>query len=233
MTIWDEVSARDWADQSVRVEDVDFPWHMAARLVRESRPGVQLILDAAAGPGGFLAAALDVFPEAQGVWLDSSPTMRAQATSALDRFGGRVRFGLGDMVTMPEVGNAGDFDLIVTSRATHHLTVPELTRFHQRCADLLSPTGWFANLDSMSESPQWRQRLRAVRSEYRAAAGRPEVTTHPHPNVAPRTSEHVASLTAAGFTEIEIVWRSFVTTLLMARKVDPADYVRISKSTPR
>jgi hypothetical protein len=52
------------------------------------------------------------------------------------------------------------------------------------------------------------------------------VPTHPHPYVAARASEHVAALQATGFAEIEIVWRSFVTALLMARKIDPAEFVR-------
>jgi SAM-dependent methyltransferase len=227
MTVWDEVSARQWADRSTRVEDVAFPWHLAADLVREDADGpVARVLDAAAGPGGFLGAVLDTFPDARGVWLDVSETMLGAAQENLARFGDRVSFLVADMVTMPGAGAPGSFDLVTTSRATHHLAVPELTRFYQRCAELLAPGGWLANLDSMSESPEWRRRLRAVRAGYRAAAGRPEVSTHPHPNVAPRVGEHLAALCAAGFTEAEVVWRSFVTGLLMARKIDPVNFLR-------
>lgn len=223
---WDEVSARRWVDRAVRTEDVEFAWRLCAALTREDRPGVRLVVDAAAGPGGFLSAVLEEFPDARGVWLDQSPTMLAEARARLARFGDRVTFHTGDMVAMDAVAEPGSVDLVTTSRATHHLPVPDLTRFYQRCAALLAPGGWLANLDSMSESPEWRRRLRTVRSAYRAAAGHPEVTTHPHPYVAARASEHTAALRAAGFTEIEIVWRSFVTALLMARRKDPAEFLR-------
>jgi len=35
-------------------------------------------------------------------------------------------------------------------------------------------------------------------------------------------------LRAAGFDEIEVLWKLFVTGLLMARKIDPQDFIRNS-----
>lgn len=229
-TGWDETAAQAWAERAVRVEDVEFPWRLAAELVGEARPEIRLVLDAASGPGGFLAVVLHAFPDARGVWFDVSTTMRDEAQRALAEYGDRVEFRVGDLAEVAAVvadaGRPGTFDLVVSSRATHHLALPELTRFYQQAAELLAPGGWLANIDSMSESPEWRARLRAVRARRRAANGVPDVRTHPQLNVAAKLSEHEAALRAAGFTEIELVWRVFVTGLLMARKVDPQTYVR-------
>lgn len=225
-TGWDETSARSWVDQALRVEDVEFPWTLAANLTRYARPGVKLVVDAGSGPGGFLAAVLGVFPDARGIWFDVSKTMHEEAKANLARFGDRVRYVIGDLTELAIVGEPSSVDLITSSRATHHLAVPHLTRFYQQCAVLLAPNGWVANVDLISESAPWRDRLRAVRRQYREAANTPETPTHPQTNVAPTTSEHIAAMTASGFTEIELVWRVFVTGLLMGRKTDPEEYVR-------
>ncbi|MBO0823851.1 MAG: class I SAM-dependent methyltransferase [Actinobacteria bacterium] len=223
-TGWDETAAQAWVEKAVRVEDMEFPWRLAAELVGEARPETRFVLDAASGPGGFLAAILDAFPNARGVWFDASAIMRDEAQRALATYSDRVEFRIGDLGEVAKAGQPGSFDFVVTSRATHHLALPELTRFYQQVADLLVPGGWLANVDSMSESAEWRVRLRAVRAKRRAASGVPDVHTHPQLNVAPKLSEHEAALRAAGFTEIEMVWRVFVTGLLMARKVDPQAY---------
>lgn len=227
-TGWDDGAARQWVDNSLRVEDVEFPWKLAAALTREASPEVRLVLDAASGPGGFLATVLDAFPDARGIWFDVSAVMEGEARANLGRFGDRVEYRIGDLVEIGAAGEAGSVDLITSSRATHHLAVPDLTRFYQQTAGLLAPNGWFANVDSMSEPGPWRQRLRDVRAKYRAAAETPDVATHPQINVAPSMSEHFAALRATGFTEIELVWRVFVTGLVMARKIDPAEFLRAS-----
>ncbi len=225
-TGWDENSARQWVDNALRTSDVEFPWRLTMDLTRAARPEVRMVLDAASGPGGFLATALDAFPEARGVWFDVSTTMMDEAKANLERFGGRVEYRIGDLVNIGEAGELGSFDLITSSRATHHLAVPDLTRFYQQTAGLLASNGWFANVDSMSEGGPWRQRLRDVRADYRVAAGAADQPTHPQINVSPKMSEHFAALRAAGFTEIELVWRVFVTGLVMARKIDPKEFVR-------
>jgi 2-polyprenyl-3-methyl-5-hydroxy-6-metoxy-1,4-benzoquinol methylase len=225
-TGWDETSARDWVDRMLRVEDVEFPWTLAANLTKYSRPNVSLVLDAASGPGGFLAAVLDAFPEARGVWFDISTTMEQEARANLERFGDRIEYVVGDLVDLEKSGSPGTFDLITSSRATHHLAVPDLTRFYQQCALLLDSDGWVANVDTMSDPGPWRQRLRDVRAQYRAAANTPDVPTHPQTNVSPNLADHLAALRASGFAEAEVVWRVFVTGLLMARKINPAEFIR-------
>jgi trans-aconitate methyltransferase len=224
--VWTEDAARSWVDNALRLPDVDFPWRMAAELIKHDRPQTRVVLDAASGPGGFLASALDVLPDARGIWFDMSSTMLAEAKRALARFGSRVDYQIGTFADISSVVATGGVDLVITSRATHHLALPELTRFYQDVAGLLVTDGWVANLDSMSDSPQWRARLRAVRAQYRAAAGVPDVPTHEQLNVSPTLSEHLAALKASGFADIELVWRVFVTGLLMARKVDPATFLK-------
>lgn len=229
-TGWDEGSAQRWLTSSLREEDVEFPWQLATALVRECRPETRLVLDVASGPGGFLATVLEVFSDAHGVWFDASRTMEEAARANLARFGSRVSYVVGDLTEIAQVGSLGTFDLVMSSRATHHLMVTDLARFYQQAASLLSSDGWLANVDSMSEAGPWRDRLRRVRSQFRRAAQRPEVPSHPQLVVAPSVADHMTCLLAAGFVEAEVVWRVFVSNLVMARKRNPAELMRSERA---
>src|SRR6185437_1959295 len=103
---------------------------------------IQHVLDVASGPGGFLETVLSHFPDAKGVWYDFSETMRGEAMKNLAPLGPRVEFRLGDIVELEAAGPAESFDLITTSRATHHLTVFDLGRFYSQAAERLRPGGW-------------------------------------------------------------------------------------------
>jgi SAM-dependent methyltransferase len=225
-TGWDNVAAKQWVESALRTDDVEFPWNLTTAVMQEVHPEVNLVLDAASGPGGFLATVLDAFPQARGVWFDVSTAMEEEARRNLERFGDRVEYRIGDLVDIAEAGAAGTFDLVTSSRATHHLALPDLTRFYQQTAQLLAPNGWFANVDSMSERDAWRERMRRIRANRRAAAGTKDVSTHPQINVSPAMSEHFAAMRAAGFTEIDLLWKVYVTGLVMGRKIDPKEFIR-------
>lgn len=226
-TAWDEGAARAWIHGGTAVDELDFPWHLAAGVVAVERPDASRVLDAGSGPGGFLRVALDTLPNATGVWLDFSKTMRDEAQRALADLNGRVHYQLGDLLELDRTGEPSSFDLITTSRVTHHLQVPDLQRFYRLAANLLRPGGFIANLDNLRMEEPWATRLREVRKAMRGPveSTTPRVSNHPHPFPAPLLGDHLDAVRAAGFIEERVVWTSFSwnsfatgRSLLMARR---------------
>jgi SAM-dependent methyltransferase len=217
-TGWDEKAARDWlAGPTAAASDpIRRPWSIAATIIGLDGAGISTVLDVASGPGGFLQLLLEAFPDAHGVWLDSSEVMRDEARSRLADLGDRVEYHLGDILELEKAAAPGSVDVVTSSRATHHLTVPDLGRFYEQAAAVLRPGGWVANLDNVTVGGEWDDQLRAARRILRPLQG--VTPSHPHVVRSPSAEEHVSALLAAGFTDPKVVWQEFVSVLVMARK---------------
>jgi SAM-dependent methyltransferase len=218
-TGWDEAAAADWVARDERVDELTTPWNLAAIIASNDNPSISRVLDVASGPGGFRETVLGRLPGAQGVWYDFSETMLATARERLGGFAPRVEFQTGDIVALDAAFEQASFDLITTSRATHHLTVFDLGRFYSQAASLLRPGGWVANLDNLNPGDPWSGRLRAARATLRGP--RPKgPSNHPHLVPAPSMEDHLAGIRAAGLESGLVVWRSLSSGLVMARKPD-------------
>lgn len=218
-TGWDEKAARDWlaGPTSSASDALRRPWSIAATIIGLDGAGINTVLDVASGPGGFLQLLLEAFPEAHGVWLDSSEVMRDEASSRLADLGDRVEYHVGDILELEKASATGSVDVVTTSRATHHLTVPDLGRFYEQAAAVLRPGGWVANFDNVTVGGEWDGQLRAARTKLRGTQQR-VAPSHPHLVRSPSVEEHVSAMLAAGFTDPKVVWQEFVSVLVMARK---------------
>ena len=206
----------EWVELDDRIDLLELPRAIAAAVVHHDRPDASVIVDIASGPGTFLSVFLAEFPGATGVWQDASDSMQAHAVERLARFGDRVTFKPGDMTDLAGCGIHSGVDVIVTSRAAHHLDRQGLHAFYAEAASLLAPGGWLVNLDHVGPEDVWDKRLRAVRPRFAANAG----TEKPHHHNYPLTSveDHLDGYRAAGVTDVEITWRAFYTCLFMGRK---------------
>ncbi|HEX3750982.1 MAG TPA: class I SAM-dependent methyltransferase [Streptosporangiaceae bacterium] len=218
----DDGYARDWARQDSYKNLLAFPREMAAVIVGEDNPTPGTIVDIGSGPGDFLAAFLEHFPSARGVWTDASEVMLDLARERLAPFGDRVEFRLVDMTALPAdlagaaaPGEPGRADVITTSRAAHHLDRAGLSRFYADAADRLSPGGWLINLDHIGPSAVWDQRLRAARKQFGVVS---EGAKHHHNYPLTSVEDHLQAFGRAGFTDVEVAWRAFFTCLFMGRK---------------
>lgn len=214
---WRDVAfAGDWARNDSSVELLAFPRAIAAALVAADRPGTVRVIDIASGPGDFLAAFLDEFPDAEGIWTDASEAMLDLAKKRLAGYGGRVEFRLADMTDLAAGGLPTGVDAVVTSRAAHHLDRDGLFAFYRAAAALLAPGGWLIDLDHIGpESDAWNDRLRTVRKRF---IGAPKTAPHHHNYPLTSVSDHLAAYTAAGIDDVAMPWRSFVTALFAGRK---------------
>jgi len=217
-TGWNETYARDWLLGDEGNQRFLYPWKMAAVLAN-LEGGINNVLDAASGPGGFLKAVLEEIPAANGVWFDFSETMQGTARENLAAFNGRVSYTTGDLTDLTEAGPAEGFDLVTTSRATHHLLITDLGKFYASAASRLRKGGWIANIDSFNSGPEWKARLSTLN---RTLSGRERddsgPSSHPHINEPASLKDHMACLRAAGFGQPEIPWKSFAGGLLVAQK---------------
>jgi SAM-dependent methyltransferase len=215
--VWqDPAFATAWTGGDAMGDLLAFPRRIATALVALDRPEPRLVVDIGSGPGAFLAAFLDEFPGVHGVWSDASEAMLELAGDALADYGERVDFRLADMTDLAGGGIPKDADVIITSRAAHHLDRDGLAAFYTEAAEHLAPGGWLINLDHTGPSDEWDRRLRAIRPRF----AKPRREGPPHHHTYPLTSvqDHLDGYAAAGITDVEIAWKAFFTCLFAGRK---------------
>ena len=211
----------DWNDPA-RVDrwvsrDAERPVLRTAReltvavIALDSRPAT--VLELAGGAGTFLATFLDAFPDARGVWSDSSREMERHARATLSRFGERVDYLLADMRN-PGLARASA-EVVVCARATHGLGGDELGAFYREVAGILRPGGWLVNLDHRAVTAPWGARYDQLTSRFydeseTCAPVRKKRGSH-------TLGAHLGALQAAGLTDVDTPWRLLSTILLLAR----------------
>ena len=183
-----------------------------AVIALDTRPAT--VLELAGGAGTFLATFLDAFPDARGVWSDSSREMQRHARATLSGFGERVDYLLADMRS-PGAAR-GSADVVVCARATHGLRCDELGAFYREVAGILRPGGWLVNLDHMAVPDPWGARYDQLTARFydeaqTCAPVRKTRGSHP-------LEVHLDALREAGLTEADTPWRLLATVLLLARR---------------
>lgn len=215
---WREAEfAQEWVLADTVAGMLDFPRRIAAALVAQDRPKTAKLVDVGSGAGQFLSVFLDEFPQATGVWTDASEAMLDIARERLAPYGDRVEFRLVDMTDLRSANLPTDVDVLMTSRAAHHLDRDGLFAFYAEAAAHLAPGGWLVNLDHIGPRDEdWDKLLRLVRKRFQppAKAARPHHHNYPLTGV----RDHVDALNGAGLTDHELVWRALITCLFMARK---------------
>jgi SAM-dependent methyltransferase len=212
----DPTTALGWAENDAQRDLLALPRVIAADIVAIDRPDAAVVADIGSGPGDFLAVFLERLPAATGIWSDISEAMEALGREQLSSYADRVTYRIADMIDFS--GLPSDLDVIMTSRAVHHLDRDGLHAFYRDAAEHLAPGGWLVNLDHFGPSDAWNTRLRAARNRLLPRTN----PQQPHHHNYPLTSvdDHLAALAGAGFADVETPWRAFVSGLFMARRAD-------------
>lgn len=215
---WTDASfTRAWLQEDDLGDVLARPRSLAAAVVALDVPAPRTVVDLGSGPGTFLKLFLDRFPAAQGVWSDVSEPMREEAATNLARFGDRVTYRLGNLTDLEGTGIPRGVDVILTSRALHHLDLTRLTAFYRDAAARLAPGGWLVNLDHVGVGEDWQRRLREVRPLL-TGRRRERSTRHRHDGPLPRVPDHLRGYAEAGLDDVEVVWRELHTCLFLGRK---------------
>ncbi len=215
---WTEDEAHSWLMADVAGEMLDFPRRIAASIVATSGE-VNQVADIASGPGTFLKIFLDRFPNSTGIWQDASQTMGNAAKEELAAYASRITWVQGDMYHISAMGLPAGLDVVLCSRATHHLTPGELNTFYGEVSQLVRPGGWVVNLDHTYVGRSWDETFRSARKSLFAGNSKASNSSgHRHDKQAPAVSDHVSALMQAEFNEVQTAWQAYYTFLIMARK---------------
>jgi SAM-dependent methyltransferase len=212
--------AVEWASDDVLAGLLELPRRISTALVADAELDVRHVVDLGSGQGTYLERFLDAFPEARGTWVDANEAMRDLARERLARLGDRVRYVLGDVERVDELG-LGAADVITTSRVLHHFSPESLLRIYRAAHELLRPGGFLVNLDHVGAPGEWDQRYRRIRDQFTGPRKR-ELKPHRHDYPLPGPDDHLGWIAAAGFETPDVAWRTFYTVLLVARRAPSA-----------
>ena len=124
------------------------------------------ILDLGCGPGSLALRALQYYPQARVVAVDSDPVLLALGEQVAQERHSRIRFLQADIRQGDWwAAYSGTFDLAMSATALHWLNAEHLTQTYQRIYQALKPGGCFMNSDHIASDDaatqaQYRQMLR-------------------------------------------------------------------------
>ncbi len=166
------------------------------RLAIATGAGAHRILDLGIGTGETTVSVLGRHPHATVAGLDESPTMLAAAAERIGERLTETHVGLLQDTLPP-----GEFDLVVSALAVHHLEGPEKADLFRRVRAALGPGGRFV-LGDLVLPPD-------------AAAGLIELTDgYDKPS---SLSDQVGWLSEAGFGSVEVAWQRDELAVIVAR----------------
>lgn len=126
-----------------------------AALAQAIPSNARRVLDLGTGDGHLIALLMQTHPKAHFTGLDISVHMLAAANS---RFRGNPQVTLYQRDLNESLKGLGEFDAVVSSLATHHLTDSGLTRLYSEIFELIGPGGVLCNLDHVSPSTEHAHR---------------------------------------------------------------------------
>lgn len=194
-------SARDERPGQLRQVAVGLPFGRAADI---------RVLDVGSGWGPLAEAVLAYGPGASVTLVDISPPMLEHARSRLGVYSGRATYQQRDFAHAAWAdGLDGPFDAAVAGLAVHNLGDPTLiTRVYADVRGLLRPGGCFLNLELVfAAGPRVGAVDRRLRADEHGTD--PDAATAGERPTSGRLSlgNQLAWLGAAGFTEVDCLWR--------------------------
>ena len=195
---------------------------VSAAPAERSAPSPFSILELGAGTGSLARYLLETYPRAVVTALDVSPAMLAECRRTLAPFGERARVVEADLDTADLAGVGAEsrgascpsrpYDAVVSRLAIHHLEHAGQEQLVRRVFTALRPGGVFVNSDMIAGEDateiaammdDWRRYMRD-RGDDPAEWEQWLVGDDDHP--APERAQ-LSWLRAAGFTQVETIWK--------------------------
>jgi trans-aconitate methyltransferase len=206
-----------WAAEDVMAPVLELPRQISAALVADTGIEVRHVVDLGSGPGSYLAYMLGMFPEARGTWVDGSAAMLEMARSELAPVAERITFVVAELEEL-DAAAIEPADVVVSSRALHHLSPGSLAVVYRSIAAILRPGGLVFNLDHVgSPDDYWQGTYRRLRGQF-VGRRRKRLEAHRQDGPLPPAEMHLESMTAAGLLYADVPWRLLMTALLVAQK---------------
>lgn len=213
--VWSEAGfVARWIAGDSMAGILEIPRRISAALVADSGLEVRRVVDIGSGPGTYLRVLLEEFPTAEGVWVDASEAMLAEARDGLADLEPRVRFVVADLRETGSLPLAAD--VVVSSRAVHHFRPETIQAFYRDVAASLTPGGFLCNLDHFDTPSDWKSRYRRIKPRFVPNRVGNEAS-HGHDAPPQLVDDHLRWLSQSGFDAPDVPWQLFWTALIVAR----------------
>jgi len=167
-----------------------------AVVVEVLPPDPRRVLDLGCGDGRLAALVMEARPSVeQVVAVDSSPPMLERAR---ERFAGDPRVGVRQGDLTDPITPLGEFDVVVSGFAIHHLAHERKRELFGEVASSLRPGGVFANLEVVASATPELHRT------FLDAIGR--AVDDPEDQLAD-VADQLAWMRDAGLTQVDCLWR--------------------------
>lgn len=207
-------------------------------ILKSREQSVVSFLDLGCGDGILAAALLGEYPMARGVLADFSELMLEQAREHLKEYADQLVFenldyGSPDWVQQMQI--YGPFDAIVSGYSIHHQTDERKQRVYEEIYSMLSPGGWFVNIEHVSSAAQlnidlFENHYVSARYAIEKQQGGPrsfadlaeEYRTRPDKaaNILAPVELQCDWLRAIGFEEVDCYFRIYELAVFAGRKPD-------------
>jgi SAM-dependent methyltransferase len=207
---------REFVDQTDRdAQELQPVWELIVALLPFERDRPVRVLDIGSGHGVLAGAMLVGLPNAKAVGLDMSAPMMEEGRKRMAGFGDRFAYHVGDFSAgkLPD-DLSGTFDLVVSSRAIHHLPPEQKRSLFADIYRRLNAGGCFFDIDNMRPRDEvLRDRYAEIRDPLRAAEARArraqraaagDRTSHEWSDP---VDEQLPFLQEAGFQHVDCYWK--------------------------
>lgn len=167
------------------------------------------VLDLGSGDGRLIRLLKGKIPTAKSVVVDFSPDM----LKAL-----RQKYGNDDSVTVVHhnldspLPDLGDFDVVVSSLAIHHLKDNRKKILYTEIFSMLKPGGLFCNFDHFASSSK------RLAQQFRRAMGRRRPPNRDHEERLNYVETQIVWLKKIGFVDVDCYWKWLQFALLISYK---------------
>jgi tRNA (cmo5U34)-methyltransferase len=173
---------------------------------------IRRVLDLGTGDGRVLSGLLAVFPEMEAVGLDFSPPLLKTARAAFSERVEAVGFQEHDL-NHPLPRDLGQFDLVISAQAIHHLPDDRKRLLYVEVYDLVAPGGVFCNIDLVAAPTE------TLFARSMAAYGLTEDDIDPTDQPAP-VEPQLAWLREAGFEHVDCYWKWLSSAVLVGERAE-------------
>ncbi len=183
------------------------------------------VLDLGAGTGLMSELVAERYPKAEITLVDLSVEMlRVARRRFANGAGGRFRFRVLDFARKPLPGEAGEYDLVVSALAVHHLTHGDKRELFEKVYDALAGGGCFVNADQiLGETPGEESRnrewwLRSVREAGTSKRELADALQRMKADREARLSDQVRWLEESGFIKVRSEYEDHCFAVYAGRK---------------